>query len=79
MLLFHSLTLSLKGQCHEIFDFWFFSWISFPQAPEYTIRDISNFSKIRGDIRSSMCTTGVIGTGAIWKKFDVENLVSDSL
>ncbi len=27
----------LKGQCHEIFDFWFFSWISFPQAPEYTI------------------------------------------
>ncbi len=33
----------LKGQCHEIFDFWFFSWISFPQAPEYTIRDVSNF------------------------------------
>ncbi len=24
---------TLKGQCHEIFDFWFFSWISFPQAP----------------------------------------------
>ncbi len=24
----------LKGQCHEIFDFRFFSWISF-QAPEY--------------------------------------------
>jgi hypothetical protein len=22
----------LKGQCHEIFDFWFFSWISFPQG-----------------------------------------------
>jgi hypothetical protein len=34
---------SLKGQCHEIFDFWFFSWISFPQAPEYTIRAVSNF------------------------------------
>ncbi len=33
----------LKGQCHEIFDFWFFSWISFPQAPEYSIRAISNF------------------------------------
>ncbi len=32
-----------KGQCHEIFDFWFFSWISFPQAPEYTIRAVSNF------------------------------------
>ncbi len=33
----------LKGQCHEIFDFWFFSWISFPQAPEYTFRAVSNF------------------------------------
>ncbi len=27
----------LKGQCHEIFHFWFFSWICFPQAPDYTI------------------------------------------
>ncbi len=33
----------LKGQCHKIFCFWFFSWISFPQAPEYPIRIISNF------------------------------------
>ena len=33
----------LKGQCHEIFCFWFFSWISFPQALEYTIRAVSNF------------------------------------
>ncbi len=37
--------LPLKGQCHEIFCFWFFSWISFPQAPEYTIRAVSNFFK----------------------------------
>ncbi len=35
----------LKGQCHEIFDFWFFSWISFPQSPEYTMRAVSNFFK----------------------------------
>ncbi len=33
----------LKGQCHEIFCFWFFSWVSFPPAPEYPIRTISNF------------------------------------
>ncbi len=33
----------LKRQCHEIFCFWFFLWISFPQAPEYTIRAVSNF------------------------------------
>ncbi len=33
----------LKGQCHEFFCFWFFSWISFPQASDYTIRAVSNF------------------------------------
>ncbi len=35
----------LKGQCHEIlvFGFWFFSWISFHQAPEFTIQAVSNF------------------------------------
>ncbi len=35
--------IHLKGQCHEIFDFCFFSWISFPQASEYTTTAISNF------------------------------------
>ncbi len=35
--------LPLKWQCHEIFCFWFFSWISFPQASDYTIRAVSNF------------------------------------
>ncbi len=29
----------LKGQCHEIFCF----WISFPPAPEYSIKTVSNF------------------------------------
>ncbi len=33
----------LKGQCHEIFCFWFFLWISFPPAPEYPIKTVSNF------------------------------------
>ncbi len=33
----------LKRQCHEIFCFWFFSWISFPPAPEYSIKTVSNF------------------------------------
>ncbi len=47
-LLLHKLSnienkICLKGQCHEIFDFWFFSWISFPQASEYTSTAISNF------------------------------------
>ncbi len=34
---------SLKRQCHEIFCFWFFPWISFPPAPEYPIRIVSIF------------------------------------
>ncbi len=32
----------LKGQCHEIFASGFL-WISFPPAPEYSIRTVSNF------------------------------------
>jgi hypothetical protein len=37
----------LKGQCHEIFDLMFFSWISFtfPQAKENPNRAVSNFLK----------------------------------
>ncbi len=35
---------TLKGQCQEISTSGF-SWISFPQAPEYTIRAIPNFFK----------------------------------
>jgi hypothetical protein len=34
---------NLKGQCHEIFCYWFFSSTSFPQASDYTIRAVSNF------------------------------------
>ncbi len=33
----------LKGQCHKIFCLSFFSWITFPQAPDNNIRIISNF------------------------------------
>ncbi len=39
---------NLKGQCHEIFCFRFFSWITFPQAPENNTRVISNFFKNSG-------------------------------
>ncbi len=33
----------LKGRCHDIFCFWFFSWISFTPAPEYSIKTIRIF------------------------------------
>ncbi len=35
--------LLLKGQCHKIFCFRFFSCIIFPQAPKNNIRIVSNF------------------------------------
>ncbi len=36
----------LKGQCHEIFCFWFFFMNQFPPSPwVYTIRAVSNFSE----------------------------------
>ncbi len=36
-------SIRLKGQCHEIFCFWFFLWIIVPQAPENNNWVISNF------------------------------------
>ncbi len=36
----------LKGQCHEIFCFRFFSWISFPQDPEGRFEFFRIFSQI---------------------------------
>ncbi len=55
----------LKGQCHEIFCFRLFPWITFPQAPDtvITLGSFWIFSKIRGDIRKSRCTTGVNDKG----------------
>ncbi len=40
---FFPFVFTLKGQCHEIFCFRFFSWITFPQSPDNNIRIISNF------------------------------------
>ncbi len=37
----------------------FFSWIIFHQAHENNSQVITNFSKIRGDIRKWTCTTGI--------------------
>jgi hypothetical protein len=54
----------LKGQCHEIFCFCFFSWVSFPPAPEYPIKTVSNFFKF---------ATGVIDAGGkIWKNIRLQ-------
>ncbi len=55
---------SLKGQCHEIFCFWSFSWVSFPPAPQYPIRTVSNFFE-----NSRRCPQVKVTGGKIWKKY----------
>jgi hypothetical protein len=59
----------LKGVWHKIFAFRFFSKISVPRALEYPLMTISNFSKIRGDIREWMFISGVNDTGEKREKF----------
>jgi hypothetical protein len=53
----------LKGQCHEIFCFWFFYESVSPQPQSIPLGPFRIFSKIRGDICKSRCTTGVNDTG----------------
>jgi hypothetical protein len=50
---------NLKGQCHKIFCFRFFSCESSSSKPlKITVGSFQIFSKIRGDIHMSRCTTG---------------------
>ncbi len=57
------LYVSLKGQCHEIFSFWFYHESVYPQPQSIPLGPFQIFSKIRGDIRKSRCTTGINDTG----------------
>ncbi len=54
----------LKGQCHEIFCFWFYSLIRcFPPAPEYSIKNVSIFfENLRRYSQLKVCH------GGKWKK-----------
>jgi hypothetical protein len=36
----------LKGQCHKIFDFWFFHESVSPQAPEYSMKGRFKFFRV---------------------------------
>ncbi len=66
LLLFPKNTFSpllLKGQCHKTFLLLVFSWISFPQAPEYSIKTDFNFFENSRIYRKSRCTTGINDTG----------------
>ncbi len=52
----------LKGQCHEIFDFRFFHELVSPKLLNIPLGPFRISLKIRGDIRCSRCTTGVVNT-----------------
>jgi hypothetical protein len=54
--------LFLKGQCHQIFSGFFHESVS-PPPQSIPFRPLQIFSKIRGDIRESRCTTGINDTG----------------
>jgi hypothetical protein len=56
-------TVPLKGQCHEIFCFWFFHESVSTQPQSIPFRPFRICSKIRGDICESRCTTGINNTG----------------
>ncbi len=51
-----------KGVWHKIFDLRFFSWISFPQASEYSTGAVSNFYEKKNS-RSYMLIADVVDTG----------------
>jgi hypothetical protein len=53
----------LKGQCHEIFCFWFFYESVSPPPQSIALGPFQIFWKIRGDNRKSRCTTGINNTG----------------
>ncbi len=57
----------LKGQCHEIFCFWFFLESVSRKPLIIPLGPFRIFSKIRWDIRSSRFATGVNDTGGKWK------------
>jgi hypothetical protein len=48
----------LKGQCHEIFCFWFVHESVSPQPQSIPLGPFRSFSKIRGYIRKSRNDTG---------------------
>ncbi len=52
----------LKGQCLEIFCFWFFHGSVSPQPQSISLGPFQIFSKIRGDIRISRCTIRINDT-----------------
>ncbi len=54
---------SKKGQCHEIFCFWFFFMGQFPPSPRVSNKDRFKFLKKFMEIFASQCASPVYDTG----------------
>jgi hypothetical protein len=52
----------LKGQCHEVFDLWFFHQTIPPGALIHGLKHFCIWLRIREVIRQSRCLSGVIDT-----------------
>ncbi len=57
------MVLPIKGTVTKFFASGFFHGSPSPKTPKTTLESFQIFSKIRGDIRKSRCTTGINDTG----------------
>jgi hypothetical protein len=64
--------IKLKGQCHEIFDSRFSTWISFPQALIISLGPFQIFQKF-AEISAAQGAPPV-GTNGKWKKFAIRKI-----
>jgi hypothetical protein len=62
--------MTLKGQCNEIFDFRFCTWISFPKPLIIPLGTFQIFSKIRGDFAAQGAPPMSLTPVAIGKNLD---------
>ncbi len=70
---------SNSGTVSRDFRLLIFFMNQFPLKPlSIPIGPFRIFSKIRGDIRSSRCTTGVVDTGGKWEKSSIRKLFNIS-
>ncbi len=64
-----------KGHTYLWSAYLFMQHLPFYTAPTYPLGPFQIFSKIRGDIRSSRLTTGVVDTGGKWEKSSIRKIL----
>jgi hypothetical protein len=75
-ILLSALPAGLKGQCHGILDFSFFHESVSTKPLSIPLGPFQIFSKLFGDIHSSMCTIFVVDTSGKWKKSSIRKVLN---